>query len=407
FIYVYLSGMKTKTFLLFLSRSRLPKTPTNFINTIMNSTTSPANFFQIPLKIAESVWSGFSTMVNENKIPRVLKRIGTHNGVFHCDEALACYMIKQLPHYEDAEIIRTRDQNILNTCDIVVDVGGEYDVERQRFDHHQRGFEETFSTVLPNTARNKTIKLSSAGLIYVHYGMEVITSVLKKIDYTPTTDCLKAIFLAVYEGFVEELDAIDNGIPMISDGLPRYRINTHLSARVHRLNPEWNSINQESADELFQKAMNLVGGEFADRVIETATVWWPAREIVKSAILKRKGFHSSGEIVKLNDRCPWKNHLVALENELGISGEIKFIIFHDSSDTWRIQGIPIQPDSFICRVFLHKDWRGARDEQLQKISGIDGAIFCHSTGFIGGNSTLEGALKMATKSLEAAAIDRD
>lgn len=28
--------------------------------------------------------------------------IGTHNGAFHCDEALACYMLKLLPEYKDA-----------------------------------------------------------------------------------------------------------------------------------------------------------------------------------------------------------------------------------------------------------------------------------------------------------------
>lgn len=56
---------------------------------------------------------------------------------------------------------------------------------------------------------------------------------------------------------------------------------------------------------------------------------------------------------------------------------------------------------------MHKNWRGERDEQLQQISGVEGAIFCHSTGFIGGNKTMEGSLKMAIKSLEAAVIDRD
>ena len=29
---------------------------------------------------------------------------GTHNGTFHCDEALACFMLKQLPEYKDATI---------------------------------------------------------------------------------------------------------------------------------------------------------------------------------------------------------------------------------------------------------------------------------------------------------------
>jgi uncharacterized UPF0160 family protein len=42
---------------------------------------------------------------------------------------------------------------------VVVDVGDVYDPEKQRFDHHQRGFGETLDA-------NHKIKLSSAGLIY-------------------------------------------------------------------------------------------------------------------------------------------------------------------------------------------------------------------------------------------------
>ena len=33
---------------------------------------------------------------------------------------------------------RTRDPALLDTCDIVVDVGGVYDPAKNRFDHHQR-----------------------------------------------------------------------------------------------------------------------------------------------------------------------------------------------------------------------------------------------------------------------------
>lgn len=39
---------------------------------------------------------------------------------------------------QDAEIIRTRDLTQLAECDIVVDVGGEFDPKRHRYDHHQR-----------------------------------------------------------------------------------------------------------------------------------------------------------------------------------------------------------------------------------------------------------------------------
>lgn len=28
------------------------------------------------------------------------KKIGTHNGSFHCDEVLACFLLRQLPEYK-------------------------------------------------------------------------------------------------------------------------------------------------------------------------------------------------------------------------------------------------------------------------------------------------------------------
>lgn len=48
-------------------------------------------------------------MATNYKNARLMKKIGTHNGIFHCDEALACFMLKQVPEYRDAQIIRTRD----------------------------------------------------------------------------------------------------------------------------------------------------------------------------------------------------------------------------------------------------------------------------------------------------------
>lgn len=56
---------------------------------------------------------------------------------------------------------------------------------------------------------------------------------------------------------------------------------------------------------------------------------------------------------------------------------------------------------YVCRVFLHKDWQGVRDEELSRVSGISDCVFCHATGFIGGNKTRAGALEMALKSLQA------
>jgi len=35
-----------------------------------------------------------------------VKTIGTHDGTFHCDEVLAVYMLKVLPEFKDAQVIR-------------------------------------------------------------------------------------------------------------------------------------------------------------------------------------------------------------------------------------------------------------------------------------------------------------
>lgn len=53
------------------------------------------------------------------------------------------------------------------------------------------------------------------------------------------------------------------------------------------------------------------------------------------------------------------------------------------------------------RIPLPAEWRGLRDEELAKVSGISGTIFCHSSGFIGGNANYEGVLEMAKNSLKS------
>lgn len=56
----------------------------------------------------------------------------------------------------DCSIVRSRDAVVLGDCDVVVDVGGVYEADNQRFDHHQRGFTEVFG-------HGYNTKLSSAG----------------------------------------------------------------------------------------------------------------------------------------------------------------------------------------------------------------------------------------------------
>jgi uncharacterized UPF0160 family protein len=136
---------------------------------------------------------------------------------------------------------RSRDPAVLDECEIVVDVGAVYDPSKNRFDHHQRTFTETFASIVPS--KPWTIKLSSAGLVYVHFGREVLTEILKKHGATATVDdkLVDVLYDKIYEQFVREIDAIDNGVE-IADAR-RYEITTNLSARVAYFNPNWNQEN--------------------------------------------------------------------------------------------------------------------------------------------------------------------
>ncbi|XP_064383990.1 MYG1 protein C27H6.8-like [Halichondria panicea] len=149
--------------------------------------------------------------------------------------------------------------------------------------------------------------------------------------------------------------------------------------------------------------MKLVGGEFEQCVKGLQNVWLPARINVRSAIEKRLEVHSSGAVLKLEEACPWKEHLFELERTLGLSESAKFMLYKEGdSDKWRVQAVPLHESGFENRLSLHTAWRGLRDEELSSVSGIPGCVFVHSSGFIGGNLTYEGALEMAVKTIESA-----
>lgn len=99
-----------------------------------------------------------------------------------------------------------------------------------------------------------------------------------------------------------------------------------------------------------------------------------------------------------------QEHLDEIEKELGISDDdtknILYAVYSDDKGHYRIQCVSMNPNSFISRKPLPKEWRGVRDEDLSKVAGIDGCVFCHASGFIGGNKTREGALEMVDKSLQ-------
>ncbi|KAF5731299.1 hypothetical protein HS088_TW19G00906 [Tripterygium wilfordii] len=323
------------------------------------------------------------------------KRVGTHDGSFHCDEALACFMIRLTNKFSNAQIIRTRDPQVLDTLDAVLDVGGVYDQSRDRYDHHQKGFQEALGYGF-------TTKLSSAGLVYKHYGREIIG---KELQLGEGDSDLHHLFIVVYKDFMEAIDAVDNGISQYdTDKSPKYLNNTSLSSRVERLNLDWvdHDLSSEREDELFERAMQLSGGEFLENIHYKANSWSPARPIVMECLAARNDIDSSGEIMMLTKSCPWKLHIYELEEEMKICPLIKYVIYQDDrNQKWQVQAVAVSPDNFESRKPLPLSWRGLENDELSEVTGIPGCVFVHMSGFIGGNISFKGALHMARASLKA------
>lgn len=317
--------------------------------------------------------------------------ITTHHGTFHADEAMACAMLKCLKEYADMPICRTRNQADIDKSAVVVDVGAVYDASKHRYDHHQKTFTDTYSSDYPE------IKLSSAGLVFKHFGSKVVEALCGSVAPKNAAK----ILAKTYDSLIRELDALDNGVSVADN--PRYRFCTHLGARVGRLNPGWQEKSSPAIEnERFKEAVIIAAKELTDVICGYAEGWLPARVIVEDALANRFEVHASGEIMKLPSFCPWQEHLFDLESEEEKNRMplVKYVLFADSRAGWRIQAVPQERGSFANRLPLPKPWCGVRDQELSDLIGIPGCVFVHAAGFIGGHSNVEGAFEMAKKALE-------
>ena len=283
--------------------------------------------------------------------------IATHNGNFHADDVFSVAALKcVIPSFK---LIRTRDLEVIAEADIVLDVGGEYDPETGRFDHHQRG---------GAGERENGIPYSSFGLIWKKYGLEICGG---NQDIANSVD----------SGLVSNIDAVDCGhVEGVSKGIS-------LSQTISMFNPTWQE--ESHFDVCFDEAV-----EFAQRILKrfiaSATGGISAKVIVAKAIEKAE----DPRLIVLEQYTPWKRTVHAL------SEEALFMVYPSDSGQWRIQTVPVEPGSFENKKSLPQAWAGLANKELQDVTGIDDAMFCHNGLFIAGATSFESTMKMASLALE-------
>ncbi len=284
--------------------------------------------------------------------------IGTHHGRFHADEVFAVAILKQI--YPSAEIIRSRNPEILQTCDIVVDVGG------GQYDHH----------TTQKVYRENRIPYASAGLIWRDFGEQII-------QRWSVNHSAHSIVESVDEKLIQGIDADDNGYHLEKD----YRIKG-ISEVIGGFNPQWNVGNDEN--EAFTAAVSFASKILANQ-IQSIISQLAAIQIVQEAYERR----AQKEILILEIFCPWTETLLSLDKK----EEVLFVVFPDKSGGYRLRAVPKSADTFAVRTPLPERWAGKEMAELGTITGIPDAVFCHPARFIAGASSEESIMKMAEMAL--------
>ncbi|PCI03014.1 MAG: metal-dependent hydrolase [Hyphomicrobiales bacterium] len=300
----------------------------------------------------------------------------THSGGFHADELLSSVILTRL--FPQAELRRTREpQWLMPAVDkIIYDVGGDYNADAQIFDHHQR----------PNPLREDGQPFSSFGLIWAHYGHDYLGAYLAAMD-VPAND-IEAIHVAFDTKFVLPIDLLDNGAMEPSVAGPLSILT--LPALLGSLKPVFDDMSPTADDDAFFAALP-VARKFIEAFIRNLAAKARAQSIVLEAITKA----GASPILELPMGMPYLSALHKAEAD-----HMLFVVNPRGGD-WTLNGIKLSSDTFDQRADLPAAWAGLKDTELEDVSGVKGAKFCHNARFIAVANSREAILKMAELAVKA------
>jgi uncharacterized UPF0160 family protein len=307
--------------------------------------------------------------------------IATHSGKFHADDVFAVAALDVV--FPGCEIIRTREPAKIRDADFAVDVGGAWDPERGRFDHHQKGFEG---------ARESGVAYASAGLVWKEYGARCVALVAESYGgYEIPAEYAQQIAYAIDSDLVQYLDMSDTGAARNAPG------GYGLSAVISGFNPTWID-EQASGDaavaeqfrlEQFRRAM-----EFMQDIITNAVKYRVGGLLAVDQVRQSELLEDGKLLFLKNSALPWSS---LVRNEMP---KVLFVISHNITEQrYMLHTVPATTDTFEARKDLPAAWAGLQGAELAAVTGVPDAGFCHNKLFIASAKSFEGALKMAKLAL--------
>lgn len=308
--------------------------------------------------------------------------IATHSGKFHADDVWAAAVLNLM--FPGSELVRTRDPAVIDRADFAVDVGGVWDAEKGRFDHHQKGFQG---------ARASGVVYASAGLVWKEYGPRCVSLVAEEAGHALSPTQATEIASAIDADLVQYLDMSDTGAARSAPG------SYGLSAIISGFNPGWLDEqvagSAEAADALrmtrFRRAMEIATDILRNGVLYRVGALQAVQQVRQSQRL------DEGRLLFLeNSALPWAS---IVRNEMP---QVLFVISHSIAEQrYMLHTVPSAADSFDARKDLPQHWAGLQGEQLAAATGVPDAVFCHNNLFIAACKSRDGVLDMARQALDA------
>lgn len=289
------------------------------------------------------------------------KLIVTHSSKFHTDDvfAVATLLLVLEKEGKTADVVRTRDVEIIKKADYVVDVGGKYDEEKNLFDHHQ---------VLGAGVRENGIPFASFGLVWKKYG-NILSG---NMDLANRIDQI----------IVQPVDAYDNGVKFTEnkiEGLYPF----DLRSIIYAFRPTWME-DDVNIDVVFMKLVSYA------KILLVRQI----KQVIDNQLAEKKvemAYANSEDkrVIILDERYPWEEILAKFTEPL-------FVVYPKRVDnTWSLKTIRNDVMSYESRKDLPESWAGKFDKELEKITGVQDVVFCHKNRFLAVAKTKEAILKLA------------
>ena len=275
--------------------------------------------------------------------------VATHSGPFHADDVVAWALVRDHSGIEELELVRTRDAERIAEAQLVFDVGGIFDPERLRFDHHQRSY---------------TGSLSSAGMVlaWLESSGRIGSDLAQRLR----------------EQLVDYVDQVDNGVRAPEPGVPCLAWAVSVAAG--------GATDLDALDVQFRAA-----AEMASLVIRGIAAGLVAEKGNEQLVLKAMGQASSAgsNLLELDAYVKWQP---AYFRNGGATHLTEFAVFQGIDGTWRVVAIPPIEGTFGKKRPLPEAWAGLENEALAEVTGSADSVFCHKNRFIAVFRTRDGLM---------------